>query len=248
MMADAGGLFGRIEAAGVEHVAFCHDPAAGLRALVVIGSTKRGPALCGVRIHAYAGADAALDDGLRLAVAMTVKAAAADVRLGGGSVIVLGDPSTGKDGRLLSALGRQLSGFRGRVLAINDVGSTAEDIAVLGAQADVCAADPSPYTALGVVESIRAALRAREPGRTLAESVIAVQGAGNVGSRVPETLANAGGVIFIEQHTLGNPADAARREIRRLADSVTTVLAHAASSGTSAGDAVARLARDRLGN
>ena len=341
MMADAGGLFGRIEAAGVEHVAFCHDPAAGLRALVVIGSTKRGPALCGVRIHVYAGADAALDDGLRLAVAMTVKAAAADVRLGGGSVIVLTDPSTGKNGRLLSALGRQLSGFRGRVLAINDVGSTAEDIAVLGAQADVCAADPSPYTALGVVESIRAALRAREPGRTLAESVIAVQGAGNVGSRVvgllrqenatvfvsdvdpgranrvaatsgaqvvapedllavecdvlcpcalggvitersaralrcgvvcggannilehagledllrargityvPETLANAGGVIFIEQHTLGNSADAARREILRLADSVTTVLAHAASSGASAGDAVARLARDRLGN
>jgi len=37
---DADGLFERIGAAGVEHVAFCHDPAAGLRALVVIGSTK----------------------------------------------------------------------------------------------------------------------------------------------------------------------------------------------------------------
>jgi leucine dehydrogenase len=340
-MADAGGLFGRIEAAGVEHVAFCHDPAAGLRALVVIGSTKRGPALCGIRIHPYVGVGAALDDGLRLAVAMTVKAAAAGVRLGGGSVIVLADPYAGKDGRLLSALGRQLSGFRGRVLAVNDVGSTAEDIAVLGVQADVCAADPSPYTALGVVESIRAALRAREPGRTLADSVIAVQGAGNVGSRVvellrqesagvlvsdvdpgradrvaamwgaqvtgpddllaaecdvlcpcalggvitersaralrcgvvcggannilehagledllrargityvPETLANAGGVIFIGQHVLGNSEDTARREVRRLADSVTTVLAHAASSATSAGDAVARLARERLAN
>jgi leucine dehydrogenase len=263
------------------------------------------------------------------------------VRLGGGSVIVLADPYTGKDGRLLSALGRQLSGFRGRVLAVNDVGSTTEDIGVLGAQIDVCAADPSPYTALGVVESIRAALRAREPGRTLAGSVIAVQGAGNVSSRVvellrqenasvlvsdvdadranrvasasgaqvvgpgdlltakcdvlcpcalggvitersvralrcgvvcgganniladagledllrargimyvPETLANAGGVIFIEQHGRGNSADAARREIRRLADSITTVLAHTASSATNAGDAVARLARERLGN
>jgi hypothetical protein len=52
-------LFERVEAAGVEHVAFCHDPAAGLRALVVIGSTRRGPALCGVRIHAYADTDAA---------------------------------------------------------------------------------------------------------------------------------------------------------------------------------------------
>jgi glutamate dehydrogenase/leucine dehydrogenase len=340
-MADADGLFGRIEAAGAEHVAFCHDPAAGLRALVVLGSTKRGPALCGIRIHPYADVGAALDDGLRLAEAMTVKTAAAGVRLGGGSVIVLADPYTGKDGRLLSALGRQLSGFRGRVLAVNDVGSTAEDIAVLGAQADVCAADPSPYTALGVVESIRAALRAREPGRTLAGSVVAVQGAGNVGSRVvellrqerasvlvsdadpgranrvaamwgaqlvapddllaaecdvlcpcalggvitersaralrcgvvcggannilehagledllrargisyvPETLANAGGVIFIGQHALGSSDDTARREIRRLADSVTTVLAQAASSATRAGDAVARLARERLGD
>ena len=337
-MTAAGGLFERVEAAGVEQVAFCHDPAAGLRALVVTGSTKRGPALCGVRIHPYAGADAAIDDGLRLAVAMTVKAAAAGVRLGGGSVIVMADPAAGKD-RLLSALGRQLSGFRGRVLAVNDVGSTADDIAVLGAQADVCAADPSPFTALGVVESIRAALRAREPGRGITQSVIAVQGAGNVGARVvellrqenatvlvsdvdearasrvaaasgarvvapgdllatecdvlcpcalggvitertarglscgvvcggannilehpgvedllrargityvPETLANAGGVIFIAQHALGNPAGEARREIRRLADSVTAVLAQAASSGTSAGDAVVRLARERL--
>jgi glutamate dehydrogenase/leucine dehydrogenase len=48
---------------------------------------------------------------------------------------------------------------------------------VLGAQVDVCAADPSPYTALGVVESIRAALRSRDPRRTLAGSVVAVQGA-----------------------------------------------------------------------
>ena len=99
-------------------------------------------------------------------------------------MIVLADPRTRKDNRLLSALARQLSGFRGRVLAVNDAGSTAEDIVVLGTQADACAADPSPYTALGVVKSIRAALRVREPGRALAGSVIAVQGAGNVGSRV----------------------------------------------------------------
>jgi leucine dehydrogenase len=338
--ADAGGLFGPIEAAGAELVAFCHDPAAGLRALVVLGSTRLGPALCGVRIHPYADAGAALDDGLRLAGAMTVKAAAAGVRLGGGSVLVLADPRTGKDGPLLDALGRQLAGFRGRVLAVNDVGSTAEDIAVLGARADVCAADPSPYTALGVVESVRAALRAREPGRSLSGAVVAVQGAGNVGSRVagllrqegarvlvsdvdrgradrvaaqwgarpvapddllgaecdvlcpcalggvitersarslrcgvvcggannilehpgledvlrargilyvPETLANAGGVIFIGQRALGNPEDAIRREVRRLGDTVTAVLADAASPAGGAGAAVARMARERLG-
>lgn len=66
-----------------------------------------------------------------------------------------------------------------------------------GAQADVCAADPSPYTALGVVESIRAALRAREPGRTLTGSVIAVQGAGNVGSRVVELLRQEGASVLV---------------------------------------------------
>jgi hypothetical protein len=106
VMTSASGVFGRIEAAGAEHVAFCRDPAAGLRALVVIGSTVRGPALCGVRIQPYADADAALDDGLRLAESMTVKSAAAGVRLGG-SVIVLADPHTGKDARLLSSLARR---------------------------------------------------------------------------------------------------------------------------------------------
>jgi len=65
---------------------------------------------------------------------------------------------------------------------------------------------------------------------------------------VPETLANAGGVIFIAQRALGNSDDTARCEVRRLADSVATVLANAASSATSAGEAVTRLARERLGN
>jgi glutamate dehydrogenase/leucine dehydrogenase len=92
--AEVGGLFERIEASGVEHVAFCHDPDAAMRALVVIGSTKLGPALCGIRIHPYADASAALDDGLRLAAAMTVKTAATGVQLGGESVIVLADPYT----------------------------------------------------------------------------------------------------------------------------------------------------------
>ena len=53
-------------------------------------------------------------------------------------------------------------------------------------------------------------------------------------------------MIFIGQHVLGNSADTARREVRRLADSVTTVLTRAESSGTRAGDAVTRLARARL--
>lgn len=69
---------------------------------------------------------------------------------------------------------------------------------------------------------------------------------GRAASPTFRTLANAGGVIFIGQHVLGNSADAARREVRRLADSVAMVLARSASPGTRAGDVVVRLARERL--
>jgi glutamate dehydrogenase/leucine dehydrogenase len=233
-MTSADGVFGLIEAAGAEHVAFCRDPAAGLRALVVIGSTALGPALCGVRVQPYPDAGAALADGLRLAEVMTVKSAAAGVRLGGGSIIVLDGPRSGKDARLLAALARQLSGCRGRVLAVNDAGSTTEDIAALGAAgADVCAADPSPYTALGVVECIRAGLEARWPGRTLAGSTIAVQGAGNVGSRVAGLLRQENASVLISDTDAGRADRVAAETGARVLPPGATCCARARSAASS---------------
>ena len=49
-----------------EEVVFCHDPECGLRAIIAIHNTRRGPAVGGCRMWPYAGEDEALTDALRL--------------------------------------------------------------------------------------------------------------------------------------------------------------------------------------
>ncbi|MEV6153535.1 hypothetical protein AB0L53_24630 [Nonomuraea sp. NPDC052129] len=69
---------------------------------------------------------------------------------------------------------------------MNDVGTVQADIEVIGrATASVCdKGDPSPYTALGVLASIRAGPRAAQGSGDLAGATVAVHGAGNVGSHL----------------------------------------------------------------
>jgi len=72
-----------IKKSGFEEVIRCVDTASGLDAIIAIHSTRLGPALGGIRMHAYRNRDEALADALRLAKAMSYKAAAAGLKLGG---------------------------------------------------------------------------------------------------------------------------------------------------------------------
>src|SRR5436309_2808059 len=67
---------------GHERVVSCQDDSVGLRAIIAIHSTVLGPALGGVRMWPYASSEEALQDVLRLAQAMTYKAAVAGLPRG----------------------------------------------------------------------------------------------------------------------------------------------------------------------
>ncbi|MGA8256803.1 MAG: Glu/Leu/Phe/Val dehydrogenase dimerization domain-containing protein, partial [Nocardioides sp.] len=72
-----------------EQVVFCQDAATGLRAIIAIHDTTLGPALGGTRCYPYASEADALTDVLRLSHGMTMKAAAADLPLGGGKAVII---------------------------------------------------------------------------------------------------------------------------------------------------------------
>ena len=78
-------------------------------------STRRllGPALGGTRFYSYASEVAALTDVLRLSKAMSYKAAAAGLDLGGGKGVILGDPRQIKTERLMRAYGRVVDSLGG---------------------------------------------------------------------------------------------------------------------------------------
>src|ERR1700750_953880 len=82
-----------------------HDEKTGLKAIIAVHSTARGPAAGGCRMWNYATSDEAFIDALRLSEGMSYKNAMADLPLGGGKAVIWGDSKTQKTPELFRALG-----------------------------------------------------------------------------------------------------------------------------------------------
>ena len=90
-------------AEGGEQVVMVSDGGAGLEAIIAIHDTTLGPSCGGTRIWPYKSEQEALWDALRLSRAMTYKAAAADLPLGGGTGVIIADPHTETTAALVRA-------------------------------------------------------------------------------------------------------------------------------------------------
>ncbi|WP_414939147.1 Glu/Leu/Phe/Val dehydrogenase dimerization domain-containing protein [Amycolatopsis sp. cmx-11-51] len=180
---------------GFERVVVDRDPAGTARSIIAVHDTRLGPALGGVRMRPYPSEDDAVAECLSLARAMTVKAAAAGLDLGGGWSII---PASEKTPERLLAHGRAIATFGGRFIPVNDVGTDQADLRKIGeVTSPVCAQDdPSPWTALGVAAGIKAC--ARFSGHPDLKGLrIGVQGAGHVGSALVRLLVEDGADVVV---------------------------------------------------
>jgi leucine dehydrogenase len=182
-----------------------HDRDAGLNCLIAIHSTALGPASGGVRMWPYPDDQAAIDDALRLSRAMSHKNAMADIELGGGKTVIIGDSRTAKTPAMFEALGRAVEMLGGRYWAAEDVGVSPSDLVhtrrqtrfVAGLEGHPAASgDPSPVTAEGVKRGIELCA-ARALGKSLSELTVGIQGVGHVGGILAGKLADAGAKLVI---------------------------------------------------
>ncbi len=195
------GVFEAIGAGTHEEVLFGNDPVSGLKTIIAIHSTALGPALGGTRFFAYRHEDDALADVLRLSRAMSLKASAAGLDLGGGKAVIIGDPRAIKSERLLRAYGRVVDSLGGRYITAEDVGTTADDMEIISREtswvtgvpeADGGSGDPSPATARGVLAAMHAVAERVFGSDDLSGRTVAVQGVGKVGANLVERLTKAG--------------------------------------------------------
>jgi leucine dehydrogenase len=182
---------------GHEEVVLLHDAPCGLRAVIAIHDTTLGPAVGGTRMRPYASFDDAVVDALRLARAMTCKAAMAGVPWGGGKAVIVGDPARDKTRALLGAYARAVERLGGRFTTGADMGIDGRDVAVLrrvtrhaSHTPDGAGVDVADLTALGLVAGMRAL--AAELGGPLGALRVCVQGLGQVGFRLARLLAAEG--------------------------------------------------------
>src|SRR5579871_4353625 len=114
-----------------ETVAFCADGESGLKCIVAIHSTALGPACGGTRMYPYASTEAALTDALRLSRGMSYKNAIADIPLGGGKGVIIGNPATDKSDAKFAAYADAINTLGGRYVTAMDVGILLVDMPVI---------------------------------------------------------------------------------------------------------------------
>jgi len=187
-----------------EQVVFASDPDAGLRAVIAIHDTTLGPALGGCRMWPYPSEQEAVADALRLSRGMTYKSALAELPMGGGKAVVLGDPGHDKSAALWRAFGRAIERLGGRYITGEDVGTSVGDLEIVRTAtphvagiAEGGAGDPSPATAFGVFVGMQAAVGRRLGGAGLAGLRVAIQGLGHVGLGLAEHLAETGAELVV---------------------------------------------------
>ncbi len=198
-----GDLFTLIRDLRVERVYVRHDPVTGLDAVIALHDTRRGPALGGVRFRSYTNGNAAIADALRLARAMSYKAALAGIPYGGGKAVMLRPETLPDRAQLFTAMGRFIEELGGRYVAAMDSGTTVDDMEAIARTTDhvTCTraggGDPAPYTAFGVRCGIEAAVAERFDGKGIEGLRVVIQGVGHVGHHLARELSQRGVRLWV---------------------------------------------------
>ena len=145
-------------------------------------------------------------DALRLAEGMTYKSAVAETGLGGGKSVIIGDPKTLKTPALLKAMGRFVQVLDGRYITAEDMNIGIPDLEIVRTQTRWVSGlereaggsgNPSPYTAWGCVQGMRAVLENVWGKDDFRGKRFLLQGVGAVGGRMAELLAERGAHVII---------------------------------------------------
>ena len=203
-------VFSLSDFADHEQVVFVSDDKSGLKAIIAVHNSKLGPALGGCRMWPYASEEEAVRDVLRLSRGMTYKSAMANLKLGGGKSVIIGNPRTHKTPELLAAFARALEQLNGRYIAAEDSGTSVADMKYMTqftqhvagihdkpSDAGTRSGDPSPATAYGTFIGIQAAVKERLGRDSLDGLRVAVQGVGNVGFDLARQLKEAGAQLWV---------------------------------------------------
>ena len=185
-----------------EKVLFVNNEKAGLKAIIAVHNTNLGPAIGGCRLFPYASYDDALFDVLRLSRGMSHKNAVAGLPHGGGKGVIIADPSQ-KTEAMFEAFGEAVNNLGGDYITAEDVNTTCDDALVMLRKTNhICglpmnSGDPSPFTARGVWQGIKATAKVALGRDDLEGLTIAVQGLGKVGWDLCRLLHNSGAKLIV---------------------------------------------------
>ena len=196
-------VFEEMDSYGHEMIVFARDEKVGLKTIIAVHDTTLGPAGGGTRVWDYKSEDAALYDVLRLSKGMSLKNAGANLKLGGGKAVIIGDPKKIKSRELFLSYGRIINSLSGKYYTAEDVNTNTQDIAWVHESTNYVmgtpeiSGNPSPFTARGVYMGMKAGAKVTFGSDSLAGKTVAVQGLGSVGYTVAELAHKEGAKLKV---------------------------------------------------
>ena len=196
-------MFRQITEARMNDIHIKHDEHSGLKSIIAIHNTRRGPSLGGCRFIPYSTFDDAVTDAIRLARGMSYKAALAGLDLGGGKSVIMEPEGDYDREELFKAFGCFVEELGGRYITAMDSGTRVADMDTIATQTKhvTCTStngNPAPSTARGVYYGILATLKAcKEFGDNLKGMTVMVQGLGNVGYALCQLLHRGGARLVV---------------------------------------------------
>ena len=189
-----------------ERLHIINDADTGVTGIIALHSTALGPAAGGCRFWHYETQTDLITDAVRLARGMSYKNALAGLPFGGGKAVLQKPDGDFDRAAVFRVFGDAIAALAGDYITAEDVGTTVADmrevrkrapyVAGLDAGAGMAGGDPSPWTALGVFKSMKAAAR-DALHFDLKGSTVAVQGIGNVGGGLCRLLKEEGAQLIV---------------------------------------------------
>ena len=191
---------------GPEKSVFVYDPKTGLKGIVVIDNVARGPAIGGVRMLP----DVTFEEVFRLARAMTLKNAAAEIPHGGGKSGIIADPKSPNRPELVRAFAKAIRHLVDYIPG-PDMGTDEKCMAIildeigracgLPRELGGIPLDEIGSTGYGVVESTEVACEFA--GINLSGATVAVEGFGAVGKAAVKFILEKGAKVVAVSDSKG---------------------------------------------
>ncbi|MFC1588242.1 Glu/Leu/Phe/Val dehydrogenase dimerization domain-containing protein [Planctomycetota bacterium] len=200
-----------------EQVLAFNDPSCGLKGFLVIDTIKNGVTFGGVRLRKYKNELEAFNDAIRLAKTMTKKCDISGVP-GGGSKVVLMENQKFDRSNAMKKLGEIINEFGGTVYAGRDVGTTLDDMKIVGKktsyvidESESKAGDLAKCTAYGVMKGMEAMSKFVFGKTSLKGRTILIQGLGSVGAHLMGCCNKAGAKLILADVKQAKAKDFAKR-------------------------------------
>lgn len=177
---------------------------------IAIHNTVLGNPLGGTRMMSYSNEQEAIDDAKRLSEGMTYKFGATNLSFGGGKATILPRTEDKKSilkeyAQVITKVNKDLISKKNRYFITGeDIGIGMNEVDILKSQtypeyligSSSGSGDPSPFTAEGVYQALRACALNVYNSPKLKDKKVAIQGIGKVGSSLLEKIANEGAIIL----------------------------------------------------